>query len=149
MVTLVGTESTLPDLIENLLLLEHDAIAAYDTTIERLDDHRLKTQVMEFRQDHERHIQELGTIATRIGANRPTGGDAKEMLTTGKVALASLMGDKAILHAMRTNEEDTVTAYDRARKHADVPSDIRPIMERGYADEVRHRAWMEDTAAAM
>ena len=38
----------------------------------------------------------------------------KAILTQGKVVLADMFGDSAILKAMKTNEDDTVTAYDRA-----------------------------------
>ena len=38
----------------------------------------------------------------------------KALLTKGKVVIAGLMGDEAILQAMRTNEADTNTAYERA-----------------------------------
>ncbi len=34
MPTTVGTEGNAADVVRNLLILEHDAIAAYDTTIE-------------------------------------------------------------------------------------------------------------------
>ena len=61
----------------------------------------------------------------------PSEGDSKQMLTTGKVALASLMGDGAILAAMKTNEDDTVTAYERAsiarRRRAGIAKVLRRI----------------------
>lgn len=148
MVTMVGTEKTLPGLVESLLLLEHDAIAAYDQTIERLQEPARKRKVAEFRADHERHIHELTVLARAVGATAHTEGDAKEYLTTGKIALASMMGDSAILTAMRTNEEDTVTAYDRAARHTEATTDARAMFERAHADELRHREWMSQTAAA-
>jgi len=148
MVTTVGTESTYKDLVENLLLLEHDAIAAYDQTISRLENPAWKQTVAGFKADHDRHVQELMKIASGIGATQYREGDMKQMLTTGKVALASLMGDSAILGAMRTNEEDTVAAYERASRHAEVPADARSIFERAHQDEVRHRAWMSNPSSA-
>ena len=45
MVTTVGTETAFSDLVTNLISLEHDAIAAYDSTIERLSDPELATRV--------------------------------------------------------------------------------------------------------
>jgi hypothetical protein len=36
--------------------------------------------------------------------------------------VAGLMRDKAILQAMKTNEDDTNTAYERAVKHDDAPT---------------------------
>ena len=113
--------------MENLLLLEHDAIAAYDQTIARLDNASWKQQVTTFKSDHTRHVQELTQLAVEVGANVPREGDMKQMLTTGKVALASLVGDKAILSAMRTNEEDTVAAYERASRHQEAQGTARQI----------------------
>jgi rubrerythrin len=144
MVTTVGNESTLTDLVENLLLLEHDAIAAYDQTIARLENPGYKQTVASFKADHDRHVQELTRLASTVGATPHTEGDAKQMLTTGKVALASLVGDSAILTAMRTNEEDTVTAYDRASRHSEATPEARTIFEKAHADEVRHRDWMSN-----
>lgn len=144
MVTTVGTESTLPNLVEDLLLLEHDAIAAYEQTIARLENPHYKQTVASFKSDHDRHVRELTSLASAVGATPHQEGDAKQMLTVGKVAFASIMGDSAILSAMRTNEEDTVTAYDRASRHEEATPEARTIFERAHADEVRHRDWMSN-----
>ena len=147
MVTMVGQESTLDSLVSNLLSLEHDAIAAYDGAIERFESSAFKDQVAAFKGDHERHIAELNKIAGSIGmTDTPKTGDSKQLLTTGKVAMAGLMGDKAILKAMKTNEDDTVTAYERASSHDEATAEARPVFERALEDERRHRAWMEETA---
>ncbi len=146
MVTTVGTESSLNSLVEDLLLLEHDAIAAYDATIERLENASWKQQVSSFKSDHLRHVQELTQLASSIGANAPKQGDAKQMLTTGKIAIGGLLGDKTILSAMKTNEDDTVTAYERASRHEDATGEARTIFQRAHADELRHREWMSTTA---
>jgi len=148
MVTTVGTESTFPKLVRNLLLLEHDAIAAYEQTIARLENPAYKQQIAAFKSDHDRHVMELTRLADSMGTEAPTEGDAKQLLTTGKVALASIMGDAATLSAMRSNEEDTVTAYERACNHAEVPAEARRIFEQALEDERRHRAWMQQTAQA-
>lgn len=50
------------------------------------------------------------------------------VLTKGKVVLGGPMGDKAVLQAMKTNEDDTNTAYERA-----------------LGDERRQRDWMVET----
>jgi rubrerythrin len=146
MVTTVGTETTLPELVENLLLLEHDAIAAYEQTIARLENPSYKQKIAEFKGDHDRHVQELTRLATTVGAKAYREGDAKQMLTTGKVALASIMGDSATLAAMRSNEEDTVTAYERASGHPEATPEARALFERAHADELRHRDWMANPA---
>ncbi|MBV9654089.1 MAG: ferritin-like domain-containing protein [Acetobacteraceae bacterium] len=148
MVTTVGTEASFPELVENLLLLEHDAIAAYQQAIERLENPSFKDAIAGFKSDHDRHVRELTALATSSGATPHQEGDAKQMLTTGKVALASIMGDSAILTAMRSNEEDTVTAYERASRHAEAPADARAMFERAHQDELRHRQWMQNASSA-
>lgn len=143
MATTVGTENTIEKLVRNLMLLEEDAIAAYDETIEKLDDPEAKTKIAEFRNDHYQHRETLHTIADELGIEKPTEGDMKQMLTTGKVKLANLFGDSAILRAMVSNENDTVTAYERASRHDDAIPKSRAFFEKALADEERHRAWME------
>lgn len=149
MATTVGTEDNVRDLVRNLILLEHDAIAAYDSTISRLSDPTLSRQVESFRQDHLNHLDVLREIAAETGAEAPAEGDMKQMLTTGKIALADLFGDGAILKAMATNENDTVTAYERASAHPDAIEKSRAFFAKALADEQRHREWMQRTAEAL
>ncbi len=148
MTTTVGTDSDLGSLIQNFIILEHDAIAAYTATIERLEDPGHKARVTEFRADHERHLGELKAMAAKHGAEVPTEGDMKEILTTGKVKLAGLMGgDPAVLKAMSSNENDTISAYESGSRNAAIPVEDRPLFERALADERRHKTYMDAAAA--
>ena len=149
MATTVGTETEFTKLVTNLIYLEQDAIAAYDSSIERLSDEGFRQQVARFKDDHLQHLDVLNEMAREAGAEAPTEGDAKQMLTTGKIALADLMGDGAILKAMRTNEEDTVTAYERASRHGDALPESKAFFDKALGDEMRHRDWMERTAQAL
>lgn len=146
MVTMVGNESDFSKLVKDLIYLEHDAIAAYESTIERLDDKTLGAKVAEFHQDHLQHLSTLNEIAAEAGTDAPEKGDMKQMLTTGKVALADIFGDKSILKAMRSNEEDTVTAYESASQHEEARPQTKAFFMKAHQDEVRHRAWFETTA---
>ncbi|SHI57020.1 protein of unknown function [Aureimonas altamirensis DSM 21988] len=147
MVTTVGTENTFEKLVQNLLILEHDAIAAYESTIDKLEDQASKTRIAEFKADHESHVSELTRLAGAIGTTAPQEGDAKQYLTTGKVALASLIGDKTILKAMSTNEIETKMAYDQASKNETATPDARAFFQKAFADESRHKQWMDAAAA--
>lgn len=149
MATTVGPSGDLPTLIENFALLERDAIAAYDQAIDRLEDAEHRRKVGEFQEDHFRHLAELEALAAKHGAPFPGEGDAKEMLTTGKIKMANLMGgDGAILKAMSTDETDTVTAYPRGASSEVVPVEDRALFERARADEERHKADMGAAAGA-
>lgn len=46
MATIVGKEENFTELARNLILLENDAIAAYDSTIERLSDPDAISRIM-------------------------------------------------------------------------------------------------------
>ena len=146
MVTTVGTESTYEKIVTNLLILEHDAIAAYDSTIEKLDDAGKKAKIAEFRADHASHVEELRRLATTLGIEAPAEGDMKQSLTTGKIALANLMGDGAILKAMSTNEIETKMAYDQAAKNDAAPAETKVFFRKAFDDESRHKAWMDANA---
>lgn len=146
MATMVGNESDFGKLVKDLIYLEHDAIAAYESTIERLDDKKLSAKVAEFHQDHVQHLATLNEIALGAGVDAPEEGDMKQMLNSGKIALADMFGDKTVLKAMRSNEEDTVTAYERASQHADARPESKAFFVKAHQDEVRHRAWFETTA---
>jgi rubrerythrin len=144
MVTTVGTSSDMKSLIENFILLERDALAAYETTLERLESPEFKAKIEEFRADHLRHLDELTQLAARHGADVPQEGDMKQMLTTGKIKLADMVGDDAtILRAMSTNETDTVSAYEKGSENAIVPAEERSLFQRALEDERRHKEWME------
>ena len=150
MATTTGTvEGDIKSLTKNLILLERDAIAAYDSCIERLSDPALKQKIETFRQDHLQHLEVLQEIARETGAEAPAEGDMKQMLTTGKIAIAGLVGDGAILKAMKTNEDDTVTAYERASRHDDALPKSKAFFEKAHADELRHREWMRSTAESL
>ena len=149
MVTMVGNETEVVDLLIDLVKLDYDAIDAYNSAIQKLKDKSIADQLRSFRDDHERHTKNLRPFIQDLGGKAPTSGDMKALLTTGKVAMASLMGDKAILFAMKTNEDDTNTAYERATHHQGKSAELQKVLNSNLADERRHRAWIEQTLKKM
>jgi uncharacterized protein (TIGR02284 family) len=143
MATLVGTQKDLNRLLEALLELDYDAIEAYRAAIDRIEAPNDREQLQAFMADHERHVQEIGSFIAELGGSPAKGPDVKQWLAKGKVVIAGLVGDRAILMAMKTNEDDTNTAYERAAAREDLPSDIRMVVEQNLDDERRHRAWIE------
>lgn len=149
MVTTVGLESSFLNMLGDLMSLEYDAVAAYDAAIRRIDDPVIRQQIEAFRGDHERHVNELDGLIREMGGAPSAGAGAKSMLTQGKVAIGAIFGDKAILGAMKTNEDDTNTAYERGIQYGDAPSGATELLRRGLADERRHRTWIEETIARL
>jgi uncharacterized protein (TIGR02284 family) len=145
MTTTVGTEKTLESLLEDLIQLDYDAADAYQAAVDRLENSSYRSYLGEFKRDHLRHITELGDILSSMGRTPPKEGDMKALLTKGKVVIAGLMGDESILQAMRTNEADTNTAYERAVNFKGLRANTRDVLERGLEDERRHCEWILET----
>lgn len=58
------------------------------------------------------------------------------------MVIAGLMGDEFLLQAMRTNEADTNTAYERAVNFKGVQANTRDVLQRGLEDERCHCEWI-------
>ena len=143
MATMVGKQKDIADLLNSLIELDLDAVEAYEAAIERIDDATDKAQLGAFKSDHERHVRDLTPLVSELGEEPVAEPDIKRVLTKGKVVLASIAGDRLILAAMKTNEDDTNKAYDRAVGRDDVPSHVREVLVRNRDDERRHRAYIE------
>ena len=105
---------------------------AYQAAIDRLENSGYRNALAEFKRDHLRHITELGDILSSMGRTPPKEGDMKALLTKGKVVIARLMGDEAILQ-VRTNEADTNTAYERAVNFKGLQANTRDVLQNGLA----------------
>lgn len=129
-------------LLNDLIQLDHDAVAAYRAAIERLDNAAFRSRLEEFLGDHERHVRELTALVREMGGDPAKKGDMKQILTKGKVVIGNLSGDKGILQAMRSNEDETNQRYEKALTTENLPPRIFELLDRNLADERRHRAWI-------
>jgi rubrerythrin len=117
----------------------------YEAAINRIVNRDYKDKLSEFKEDHQRHCEELSEFLSHHGKQPPTGPSAKQWLTKGKVLLANLIGDETILRAMVDNEMDTNTAYERIYNRDDKLPETEKTLRRGLDDERRHRRWLEET----
>lgn len=78
-----------------------------------------------------------------MNAHVPTSPDAKRMLTEGKVVIAGLGGDKAVLRAMQSNEKTTNEKYEEALKENELDAAMRDTLRANYEDEQGHKAWID------
>jgi uncharacterized protein (TIGR02284 family) len=141
---MVGLRGDLKTVLYQLIELDYDAVEAYRAAIERLHDPEERSALSGFMKDHERHISDLGVHLRSIGGEPPKGPDIKRVLTEGKVVIAGLLGDRAVLAAMKTNEDDTNTAYERASNRDDLTPELQLLLRRNLNDERRHRSWIEE-----
>lgn len=147
MATTKGLETNLVDLLNSLIELDFDAIEAYKAAIARMDDMSDRAALARFLEDHERHVADLTPLVVRHGGAPATGGDMKQILTKGKVVLSGLVGDRVVMAAMKTNEDDTNTAYERAVAHPQADAETLVVLERNLGDERRHREWIQQRIA--
>lgn len=129
--------------LHDLIELDYDAIAAYKAAIDGIEDASYKAKLIEFMGDHERHVTEFSGVIRKQGGTPPDSGDFKQILTAGKVKIADIVGsDNAILKAMKANEEQTNSKYESMVEEK-FPAPVQKLLEKGLADERRHRAWIE------
>ena len=139
---MIGKEDTVEGLLSDLIKLDYDAAEAYEAAINRLENSYYKSKLAEFSGDHLRHTRNLGDILQKMNKNVPEGPDAMQIITQGKVVLAEIFGETAILKAMKLNEDVTNNSYERAINHKQVTPEIREILQKNLEDERRHKEWI-------
>jgi len=144
MITTVGLQKDFFSALNALLKLDYDAIDAYEAAINLLENEDYKDTFEEFKSDHQQHVDEISDFLRKNNKIPPTGPDVKSLLTQGKIVIAKLLGDEAILRAMRDNEFDTNTAYERIINFEPLPQNIKETLQKGLLDEIRHLACIEE-----
>ena len=143
MVTKVGLQTDFIAALKDLLELDYDAVEAYSVAIDKLENKDYATTLAHFREDHKRHIEQLTALLKDHDIDPPKGPDLKQYLAKGKVYMANLIGDEAILKAMHSNEMDTNTAYKRINQFTEMWPEAVTILQRGLEDETTHKLWIE------
>lgn len=132
--------------LRSLAQLDIDAIGTYDAALKRIDVPILRDKLLEFRGDHERHVQHLNELIAKLGGERVEHKpDLKGRFLTGFTAATSMMGNEGALLAMVGNEELTTHTYQAALK-MDWDPEERTLIEKHYSDERRHLEWIKDAA---
>jgi uncharacterized protein (TIGR02284 family) len=134
--------SDLKSALCQLIEVDYDAVEAYRAATDRLRDAAAKATLTAFMADHGRHISEVGAELSAMGGEPPRGPDIRRVLAQGKVVIAGLFGDQAVLRAMKANEDDTNTAYERAAARSDLTPTLESLLRRNLDDERRHRVWI-------
>jgi uncharacterized protein (TIGR02284 family) len=135
----------LNDLIEH----NYDTIHAYGAAIERLDNGEHQDRLAAFKDEQDRQIRDLDSVIRQLGAKPANGASLQQVVTIGKVAFADILGDKAVLEAMRSNVDDINKAYKRAAARKDLPPEAVSVIQAALDDERRHHDWFEETIAAL
>lgn len=149
------TDATVPEgaallaLLNDLLMLDHDAVQAYSIAIGRISRAEYREVLAGFRGDHQRHIDQLTELIRGRGGvpaqmpHLPTG-----VFKAAMQAFSTLGDDRAVLLAFKTNEGQVRDKYRRA---ADQPLDpaVGAIISAAALDEEQHYAWVEQVLRKM
>lgn len=128
--------------LSSLVHLDIDATHAYDQAIENIDTPVIKQTLLGFKQDHVRHIENIGRIISQLGGSVPEKRDFKGYMIEGFTALRSKMGTEQALRAMKTNEKLTNSTYGEALTWP-VSEEVRSVIRANAEDERRHLAYIE------
>lgn len=142
-----GSEESPVRTLEHLMSLEYDVEEASQAAIDGLADPRFQQQLERLRADTRRHLEELGPLIRRLGGRPPGGPDLHGRLEEGRLRIAQLGGDDAILRAMRRNLEAGCEAYRRAL--AEAPEAAQELLGRAREEEQRHYEWLVEAVRAL
>jgi len=131
------------DQLVSLVLLDIDAIHAYDQAIKNIKSLSVKNQFYQFKYDHERHFQSLSEYVQRLGSESPQ--LTPEFKGYSFAKFRSLEGKEdleEILNLMLENEKCTNMTYDEVLSY-ELPHDVRIIVMNNRDDERRHLKYMK------
>lgn len=134
----VMNREDLIDELSSLMKVDYDAIQAYNQAIDEIDVPSIRNQLVQFRDDHERHIDNLSALLHAMDAEPPERlSGIKTFFIEGFTAIRSMTGIEGALKAMESNEKTTNKSYAQALEK-DLPADIRTQVQENYEDEERH-----------
>jgi rubrerythrin len=139
------SDASLTAELNDLLMLDHDAVQAYTLAIRLLGNPEYKRQLDEFRADHQRHIDELSQlIRSRDGVPLELPHLPSGAFKLAVQAIGAAGGDRAVLLAFKANERQVRDKYRRSAR-APHPGDVTSVLARGADDEARHYEWALET----
>jgi rubrerythrin len=134
------TDAALVAKINDLLQLDHDAVAAYALAIRELDSPKLKQALEVHMGDHQRHIEELERHLDRIGGMKVPMPHVSGVFKLAVQAVVAAASDRKVLLAFKANEMQVRDKYARAAEST-LPIDVRDTVRRAAEDEQRHYEW--------
>lgn len=145
MLDTVTTEDVIETLNE-LMALDYNAIAAYQSAIEQLEDTACKQQLKKHCEDHMKHVEVLRNKVHELGSTPRDLADVKSKIAQSLELMANIVGDdKTILQTIMKNKDLTNTAYGDALANYQNVAGIAFLLEDHLRDERMHREWIEIT----
>jgi uncharacterized protein (TIGR02284 family) len=131
--------------LQHLVHSDIDTVNAYKTVLDEIDEPEIYNSITLFQEDHIRHIKNLSTVIAQLGGKVPEFKvDLLGLLMQGLTSMRSITGVKGALAAMKSNEEHTMHAYQKALS-MDLPLDLRQLLIKNYEEVKRHYQYIQQT----
>jgi len=141
------TKEEMIDHLSSLVKLDADAVRAYSQALEEIDIDTIKDRMTQFRDDHQRHVDEARGLIADLGGLAPA--ETKNIsgfAVEGFTAVRSRGGAEAALQAMQTNENQSHKFYDAAIRW-DLTSGPLALVKRNLQDEKMHLQYIQEALA--
>jgi len=119
-----------------LLSADRQTVEIYRVAIDALANPALRAVAEHYRDDHERHVDELTRLLRAYGGPRNAG----SLLPRPDPASAAFSSDRAILRTIKDSERQGRDAY-RAAAQEVLPPEVAAVLRRAANDEAAHYAW--------
>lgn len=137
--------SSLPALeqqLSRLRQLDQEAEAAYEAAAGRVRRPSLRRGLRALAADCRRHVDELAPYLPAAGVSRGPADDDRRLLRAGRLMLAQVLGDAAVLDALGDLVREGTAAYDDALANDRLATSARAVVQRNACDEHRHESWL-------
>lgn len=139
MVTLIGDERDLLEMLDNLLQLALDARESYDVALPGVDVDALRTMLKSFKADHQKQADALAALLTSRGRPPSAAPDDPQVAGLSAVAANDVTGDETILSTLARCEADAMAAYERGLRFAGGDEHAHRLLQAGLDCLRRHQ----------
>jgi rubrerythrin len=137
---------TLVAMLVGMAQMDSEAAFAYEIAAEMVDLPDVRARLLEFAQDHRRHVSDIGQAIQAIGGEAAAAAPPPDTSVFGMLTSAlGMVGPRAVLLGLIGNEEFTNSAYDTALELVGDPQ-LRQLIQRNFEDEQRHITWLATQA---
>lgn len=128
--------------LARLWQLDQDAEAAYVAAAGRVRRPALRRGLRALAADCRRHVDELAPYLPAAAVSAGTLDDERRLLRAGRLMLAQVLGDAAVLDALEDVVREGNAAYADALADDALGTRARAVIQRNASDERRHEDWL-------
>lgn len=128
--------------LSRLWQLDRDAEAAYAAAAGRVRRPALRRGLRALAADCRRHVDELAPYLPAAATSAGPSDDERRLLRAGRLMLAQVLGDAAVLGALADLVREGNAAYADVLADGHLGTRARAVVQRNACDERRHEDWL-------